>query len=84
MTDMVLFGNYLTDEYVLLNSCGLKTNDPRHTLGGRQSNDPWVVSIGYHDDEDYHHQCTGSILTKKVILSAAHCFIDTGYDSSYI
>ena len=32
--------------------CGLKTDDPRHTLGGRQSNDPWVVSIGFHDDED--------------------------------
>ena len=68
----------LTDEYVLLNSCGLKTNDPRHTLGGRQSNDPWVVSLGFHDDDDYHHQCTGSILTKKAVLSAAHCFIDPG------
>ena len=27
-------------------SCGLKTDDPRHTIGGRKSNDPWVVSLG--------------------------------------
>ena len=61
-------------------SCGLKTDDPRHTIGGRKSNDPWVVSLGYHDEEaeDYIHKCTGSIITKKVILTAAHCFVETG------
>ena len=58
--------------------CGIKTVDPRHTVGGRKSNDPWVVSLGYHDKDDYKHKCTGSILTKKVILSAAHFFIETG------
>ena len=59
-----------------LATCGIKSPDPRQTLGGRRGFDPWVVSIGFHDDQDYNHQCTGAILTKNTIISAGHCFVD--------
>ena len=34
---------------------------------------PWVVSIGYHDENGYNHVCSGAILTRTVIITAAHC-----------
>ena len=34
---------------------------------------PWVVSIGYHDENGYNHVCSGAILSRTVIITAAHC-----------
>ena len=57
-------------------SCGIKSEDPRQTLGGRKGFDPWVVSIGHYDQGDYVHVCTGAILTERIIITAGHCFAD--------
>ena len=35
---------------------------------------PWVVAIMRDQDNDIH--CTGSIISSKYILTAAHCMID--------
>ena len=42
-------------------------------LGGRNAFDPWVVSLGRHEEDDYHHECTGAILSKRIIITAGHC-----------
>jgi len=55
-------------------SCGKQfSNDPRHTQGGRNAFDPWVVSLGRHEEDDYKHECTGAILTKRIVITAGHC-----------
>ena len=42
-------------------------------LGGRKAFDPWVVSLGRHEEDDYQHECTGAILTKRIVITAGHC-----------
>ena len=34
---------------------------------------PWVVSLQTTNGEKFFHSCTGSILSKTAILTAAHC-----------
>ena len=38
---------------------------------------PWIVAL-FH--EEYEHQCGGSILSSKHVLTAAHCFYFTSED----
>ena len=42
-------------------------------LGGRKAFDPWVVSLGRHEKDDFQHECTGAILTKRIVITAGHC-----------
>jgi secreted trypsin-like serine protease len=36
---------------------------------------PWMVSLGFNfSDTGYQHDCGGSIITPRHILTTAHCF----------
>ena len=41
---------------------------------------PYVVSIWWSEDqdEDFEHACTGTLITNRIVLTAAHCVFDTG------
>ena len=32
--------------------------------------------LGYKKDEEYIHQCTGSIITESIVITAAHCTLE--------
>ena len=55
--------------------CGNPLGQAQHALSGdgRSYSAPWAVSIGYYEDYEYQHECTGSIITDNIVITAAHC-----------
>ena len=46
---------------------------------------PWLAAIGVgEENHDFFKLCSGSIITKKFILSAAHCFISKRYYPTHV
>lgn len=39
---------------------------------------PWAIALVYRTDEDYN-SCGGSIISKRHIITAAHCFLKIEY-----
>ena len=60
-------------------SCGELAYDYVPTIeegveDGKITQMPWMVSLGVYFGTGYEHQCGGSIVTTRHILTAAHCF----------
>ena len=58
--------------------CGKPKNDhvdvSRGSLEVDIEQQPWVVSIGsFQSDINWDHQCSGSLVTNKHVLTAARC-----------
>eukprot|EP00092_Neocalanus_flemingeri_P082338 GFUD01103070.1.p1 GENE.GFUD01103070.1~~GFUD01103070.1.p1 ORF type:complete len:673 (-),score=121.95 GFUD01103070.1:366-2384(-) len=47
---------------------------------GGQFSVPWVVSLGFYQNNVYYHQCGGSLITSMHILTAAHCVATSLFD----
>ena len=63
-------------------SCGNPLGQTQHALSGsgRTYSAPWAVSVGYYEDDEYQHECTGSVITKNIVITAAHCTFDNEDD----
>ena len=55
--------------------CGNPLGQNQYALSGsgRSYSAPWAVSIGYYEDGEYLHECTGSVITENIVITAAHC-----------
>ena len=70
------------------------TRDYSETIGGghfaiagveEEIKAPWLAALGISREKfKFTVICSGSILTKKVILSAAHCFISDRYQPTHV
>ena len=49
--------------------------DERIFYGKPEDYAPWAVSIGEMVDGRYQHRCSGSIISSKIIVTAAHCTV---------
>ena len=63
-------------------SCGNPLGQTQHALSGsgRSYSAPWAVSVGYYEDDEYQHECTGSVITKNIVITAAHCTFENEDD----
>ena len=40
--------------------------------------------LGFYENDEYQHECTGSVITENAIITAAHCTTQhKGYNFSY-
>ncbi|CAI2739128.1 unnamed protein product, partial [Dicrocoelium dendriticum] len=71
--------------YGMLENCGVQTNkediafDPNGAERTTPNSWPWlvrVITIDPEGKEEYF--CSGTLISKKLIVIAAHCFIDNG------
>ncbi|GBM31892.1 Proclotting enzyme [Araneus ventricosus] len=58
--------------------CGAVNGLQGFVMGGKppkQGAFPWMVAISMRDEYGiFHHACTGAMITRRHVLSAAHCF----------
>ena len=47
--------------------------------GSSDVNAPWAVSIGDNYEGEYVHNCGGSIISPKIVVTAAHCITDPDF-----
>ena len=74
---------YLSFDFVASNIEECSRDYSNRGGGHQESKAPWLAAIGVsRPEEEFQMICSGSILTKKLIVSAAHCF--AGPDQRYL
>ena len=54
--------------------CGKILTSVNFALEGvKERTAPWVLSMGIYEGDEYQVQCTGSLLTPDILVTAAHC-----------
>ena len=63
--------------------CGLTLGTVNFAAEGdaRQRTSPWMVALGLYEEQQFLVECSGSLLTSSLVITAAHCFT-AGYDLS--
>ena len=44
----------------------------------RQRTSPWMVALGVYEEEQFLVECSGSLLTPGIVVTAAHCLHTPG------
>ena len=60
--------------------CGLTLGSVNFAAEGdaRQRTSPWMVALGLYEEEQFLVECSGSLLTPTIVVTAAHCLHTPG------
>ena len=65
---------YLIHIFEEFSKCGINTAPPHQiAINYEVGFWPWMASLGFYSDDEWHHQCGATLVSQTHSITAAHC-----------